>query len=241
MKRFLGTFAAVLVILVGAALVALGALGIAVFGVQGTTSGPSTTLESADASLAIVADLERVDVGVPFANLVGSPTLTVTAGGESVFAGTAEQSAVDKYLFGVPYDLASKNGTWTLSPIPGVETKVADPVSEQFWLEESIGTTASIELPVGGQPTTLVLMNADATPGVNVNLVLGFSGPYIFYYSIGAIVVGVLLIGIAIALLVRGRRKRRNAPVETVDISDDANVSSFFDDAGAFATDERKE
>lgn len=241
MKRFLGTAAAVLVIVVGAALVALGALGIAVFGVQGVTSGPSTTLESADESLAIVADLERVDVGFPFAELIGSATLTVSGAGESMFVATADQAAVDTYLFGVPYDLASKNGTWQLNPVPGIETTAADPQAQTFWLDESVGLAAEIALPTQDQPTTLVIMNADGTPGVDALLVLGFGGAKIFPFAVGAIAAGMALIGIAVALLVRTGRRRRHQRVAVVDIADDASVSTFFNDAGALASDDRSE
>lgn len=243
MKRFLSTLVAVLAIVIGAALTGLGALGIAVFGVAGTTTGASTTLESAETSLAIVADLERVDVGIPFAELVGTPSLTVTgATGGSVFVGTAAQAAVDKYLFGVPYDLASNSGTWTLSPVPGIETTVGEPSSEDFWIEEALGVSADIPLQTGSDPTTLVIMNADATPGVAVDLVLGFQGPYIFYYSIGAIVVGLILIVVAIALVASGRRRRgQQRPADLVDISDDAAVSSFFGDSGALTSDDRSD
>lgn len=250
MKRFLGTLATVLVIVVGAALAALGALGLAVFGTSGSTSGPAAPLESDPASAAIVADLAGVEVGIPYANLLGTPTLAVSStDGDSVFIGTGAQSAVDTFLFGVPYDLASRNGSWSTTPVPGVEQTVPDPLAQDFWLEQSVGTTADIALPTDAAPTTMVIMNADGSTGLSVELTLGFRGPHLFAYSVAAIVAGVLLIGIAAALQVRAsRRRRRRGDVDAgsdadsagstgsgvVDVSD-TSISSLFardDDAG---------
>ncbi len=214
MKRVLGVMSAVLLVLVGALLAALGGLGLAVFGTDGAYSGPAQNVASQQESLAVVADLTGVEIDIPYHQLLGEATLSVrdAAGGE-LFLGQAPQAAVDTYLFSLPYDLATKNGTWSLIPVPGVGAEAADPASQTFWVSSASGAEASLTFSEQEQPNTIVIMNSDATAGVSAVITVGFAGERLGTYSITALAAGVVLILLTftVALSLRRRRRRRAA------------------------------
>ncbi len=223
MKKLLAAVVALLLLAAGALLAALGGVGLAVFGTQGEYRGTVSTVSSADASLALVIDLAGVDIGMPYHERLGEAGLSASSlTGEPLFIGRADQAAVDTYLFGVPYDLATKNGTWSTAAVPGIEPAVALPADQSFWDESSTGAQPAVSLDASGAPATLVVMNADASAGVAAELTLVFTGERIFAYSSAAIAAGLLLVVLAMAILFRGRRKRRRnraAAAAGVDLS----------------------
>ena len=213
MKRILAAVPAVLLLLAGVLLAGLGGMGLAVFGTDGSYEGSTEAVSASDDSLAIVCDVTGIDIGIPFHQLLGQATLTATAtapGGE-VFIGRAPQQAVDTYLFGAPYDLATKDGTWSVRAVPGVETSLPLPAEQSLWTDSDTGSAPVVALDPDGAPQTLVIMNADASAGPSVKVAIGFSGERIPAFCIGAVVVGVLLIVVSLALSVRGRRRRKRA------------------------------
>lgn len=220
MKRFLRMLLGLVLLLLGLGSAAVGGLGVAVFGQQGSVIGPSERLTANPASAAIVADLAGTEVALPFAHLLGVPTLTVSSiGGGSVFVGTGEQSAVDAYLFGIPYDLATRSAEWNLTPVPGVGATAPEPRDQSFWTERSVGTRATIELAPGSTPQTLVVVNSDGSAGVSVEAALGFRGERIFWYSVAAIALGAILIVLGLLLMLRRRKPPAPADPDVVELA----------------------
>ncbi len=214
MKRFFASVLAVLLLLAGLALAAVGGFGLAVFGTTGTYEGPTASVGSSGTSVAIIADLSGVEVGVPFHERLGNVTLSIRSpDGVPMFLGRADQASVDTYLFGQPYDLATKDSTWHTIAVPGTETSIAAPDTQTFWTASATGTTANITMDSGQQTETLVMMNADGSPPVNAQLWLGFAGEQIFAYCAGAIAAGAVLVLIGLAWLVRIQRRARRAKV----------------------------
>jgi hypothetical protein len=212
MKRVLGAFIALVVIVVGAAVAAVGALGLSVFGTDGTFTATGRSVTAAPESVAIIADLTGVEIDLPYHELLGEATLTVLADdGEPLFVGQAEQSAVDEYLFGLPYDLATKNGSWTLTPVVGINTEVAPPAEQAFWLQSDSGPQPSLVLQQDDAPQTLVIMRADAQPGIAATITLGFTGDRIGPAAIAAVVTGLTLILLTFLVILLLRRRRRRA------------------------------
>lgn len=227
MKRFLSTLAAVLLMLAGVAAAALGGLGLSVFGTDGTYTAQSSAISSSEGSLALVADLAGVEIDIPYHDLLGEATITAvpaSSGGTGLFIGHADQAAVDTYLFGAPYDLAAKNGEWTTTQVPGIEAEIQPPQEAGFWSQSAVGDAPAITLDPPDALQTLVIMNADATPGINVDLTLGFAGDQIFAYAVGSIVIGALLILFGMAIVAGGRRRRKKVAGDARE-----NVVSFSD------------
>jgi hypothetical protein len=210
MKRVLGAFFALVVILVGAALAAVGALGLSVFGTEGTYTAPGRSVASAPESVAVIAELTGVEIDLPYHELLGEATLTVQSDdGAALFVGQADQSAVDEYLFGLPYDLATKNGSWTLTPVIGVNTEVAPPGEQTFWVQSDSGPQPSLVLQEQDAPQTLVIMQADGQPGVAGTIALGFTGERIGPAAIAAVAIGLSLILLTFLVILLLRRRRR--------------------------------
>lgn len=210
MKRFLGALLALLFVVAGLLAVALGSLGLAVFGTDGTYSTEGRSVASAPESVAIIADLTGVEIDIPYHERLGEATLSAqSADGSALFLGQAEQSAVDSYLFGVPYDLATKNGTWTLRPVPGVNTEIAPPADQTFWVQSSSGVAPSLTLQQQADPQTLVVMHADGSPAVAATMTVGFTGERIGPVSVALVAAGAVLILLTAIIVVRRRRRRR--------------------------------
>jgi hypothetical protein len=210
MKRVLGGLVAVVVIVVGAALAAVGALGLSVFGTEGTYTAPARSVASAPESVAVIAELTGVEIDLPYHELLGEATLTVQADdGVALFVGQADQSAVDGYLFGLPYDLATKNGSWSLTPVVGVNTDVAPPAEQTFWVQSDSGPQPSLVLQDQGAPQTLVIMQVDGQPGVAGSITLGFTGERIGPAAITAVATGLSLILLTFLTMLLLRRRRR--------------------------------
>jgi hypothetical protein len=212
MKRVLGAIVALLIIAVGAAVAAVGALGLSVFGTDGTYTATGRSVDSAPESVAVIADLTGVEVDLPYHELLGEATLSLAADdGSTLFLGQADQAAVDDYLFGSPYDLATKNGSWTLTPVAGINTAVAPPTEQSFWTQSAVGKRPSLTLQDNSGPQTLVVMHADGQPGVSATITLGFTGERIGPASIAAVAVGLLLILLTFLVILWRRRARRRA------------------------------
>lgn len=212
MKRFFGAILALVLVVAGAATAALGALGLAVFGTDGAYETTGRSVASAPESVAIIADLTGVEIGIPYHELLGEATISASAAdGTELFLGQAEQSDVDAYLFGLPYDLATKNGSWSLTPVPGVETEVQPPQQAGFWVQSATGPAPTLTLQSQDQPQTLVLMRADGSADASATLTIGFFGERIGMASVAALVGGLLVVLLTSAFVLYRRRKRRRA------------------------------
>lgn len=210
MKRELGVLLAVIVITAGAVLAGVGALGLSIFGTEGTYAAQSRTVAATPESMAVIADLTGVDVGLPFHEQLGTATLTAqSADGAELFVGQADQAAVDKYLFGVPYDLATKSGSWTLTAVPGLNTTIEAPQDQSFWLQSATGSAATLQMQDGKTTQTLVIMRADGQPGIDSTITLGFTGEQIGPASIAAVAAGLSLVVLTFMVLMVLRRRRR--------------------------------
>ena len=230
MKRVFGILAGLVLVALGLGLVAAGTLGIVTFGTEGRYVSEPTRLQPSEGSLALVSDLVGVEVGIPLSEHLGSATISATPAGEgSVFMGVGPQPDVDGYLFGVPYDLVSRNGggAWTATPVPGINSELAPPFDLPFWVDQSTGNRPAIDVSDRLAQQTLVIMSADGTPAVPVDLTVGFSGARIFPSSVTAVVLGLVLLVIGIPGLLRwgrGKRPHEAAPAPLVTAAAEASA-----------------
>lgn len=142
---------------------------------------------------------------------IGQVTLVASPQSGGAFLGVAPAEAVDDYLDGTPYSVASgARGEWVTVSVPGSGAPAA-PQEQSWWAAQ--GTGDAPELPgaaLDGQ--TLVLMRADAAPGPQAALRLEYRVPgadrALILASVGAAsaALGGLMLVLLGGALVVGRR-----------------------------------
>lgn len=197
----------IILALVGAAAVALGAIGLAAFGVAGQMKETSSALVSGDDSHALVADILSIDAGFPGSSSLGEVTIGAEAlGGRPVFIGYGTRSDVDQYLEGVAFDAVSQQGSeWQTKSVPGSGSP-ADPGKQSFWRGSATGFDADVrfQLPSSGQ-VSLVVMNRNGDAPVKARIAVGYESDLVFPLSLALVVVGAALFVVGLLLLRRRR------------------------------------
>jgi hypothetical protein len=161
---------------------------------------------------------ESIDLGSPGVGwfysrvALGDVRIRVTPSnaGSPVFVGIAPTAVVDRYLGGIRHTVISDFWTDRLANVGGDATASA-PTTQRFWLASTSGAgprTVSWE-PENGS-WTVVVMNADGRPGVDVRADLGATMPALLPTAIVALILGAT-VGVGASLLIVGaiRRVRR--------------------------------
>lgn len=208
LKRFVGLVSLV----VGAVLLIGGVLAVMTFGTGGSMQTTSQQIKSGTDSYALVADLLGVSTGFPGSSMLGTTTIGARAsGGEPVFIGMGPRDAVDQYLSGVSFDAVQQNGTeWQTRTVPGTEVP-KPPAQQNVWLTKGVGMLPALQFkPASSGPTTFVVMNQNASPGVSAYLAVRYQSAWIFPLAVGAIILGALLL--ILGLWQVFKRRRRDDP-----------------------------
>ncbi len=213
-KRVVLILLGILSLLLGLVLIAAGGAVAALLGQDESISTQPARVKGT--GVALVAENIRIDESnIPVPEGVGTLTLSVTSPeGREVFAGTAAPDELDSYLTGAPYDVVvdlTSGGTARTRPVPGTQ-QPAPPAGQAIWTAQASGTTARIT-PTLDPGTALVVMNADATPGVTADVVATYRASGAWVASWVAVGVGVVLLLLAWLFLWRARvaRRRRDA------------------------------
>jgi hypothetical protein len=191
--------------LVGAAALAT---AVAVGGGDGFISAPAVRVQtpsSAIVSPSFDVDVDLGDIVVP------DIRVAVTAGREGdapVFVGIGPSDAVDEYLDGVAVaELRGLNGNpprIQLREMGGTDA-VDPPADQSFWVASASGPgaqTATWVLEPGDW--TLVIMNADGSPGIESSLRLGIEAPWAAPLVAVFAVISALSLLVGLALLIAG-------------------------------------
>jgi hypothetical protein len=165
----------VLLLLLGIALVVAGSAVAAVLGRDGAiVSAPARV---AGTGVAVVADDVTVDAGsLPIPAGMGDLTFTVrSTAATAVFVGTAAPGQVDAYLTGAPYDVVVDlvgGQVAKTRKVPGTQ-QPQPPAQQKFWTLRASGSPATF----GAVPSdsSLVIMNADARPGIDAEVTARFT------------------------------------------------------------------
>jgi hypothetical protein len=133
--------------------------------------------------------------------------VTPAAGEGPVFVGIARTADAAGYLGGVrraeitDFEDTSIRRTSSGGPPPG------PPGGQEFWDVSASGSgTQTLTWPVRSGSWTVVVMNADASPGIDVRASVGARVPFLLGVGIGLLVVGALLLAAAGLLLWVGLR-----------------------------------
>ena len=206
------------------ALVALGLLGAGGTGVWADLTqreaGYATTDEHAFSTSGSALATERTHLGSAGVEWLYSPGLlgkvrirvTPTASGRPLFVGIGRATDVDRYLAGVNHTLITDFFGGKAKTVGGGAARSA-PGRQGFWVAS---TTGSGERKLFWKPHkgswTVVVMNADAKPGLAVRADLGAKVPALIWIALGLLVAGAVFAagaGLLIVNAVRSARQKR--------------------------------
>ena len=218
----------IVLIVLGGVLIVIGALAaagggalMALFGSENTLSSgvqqvstPTRALVSPASSIQGTSGAQTVLGGVRL-----RITATPTAAGQHLFLGIGPAAAVDRYLSGTSYDVATSVSVapfhLTLAHHHGTATP-APPASQSFWVAQASGSHPALTWTVTSGSYRVVAMNTNAAAPVAFNGGLELTIPHSFAIGIGLLIGGIVLILIGIVLIVLGVRSRprpRSQPV----------------------------
>jgi hypothetical protein len=130
--------------------------------------------------------------------------------GMSTFVGIGPSADVDRYLAGVNHTVISDFWTNGVEVIGGA--RASAPGARDFWVESASGAGPQTLTwdPANGS-WTVVVMNADGKPGVDVAADVGATMPSLIGIAVTSLVIGgFLLIGGVILIVIAIRRVRRS-------------------------------
>ena len=138
------------------------------------------------------------------------------AGARPLFVGIARAADADAYLRGVAHDDVVNID---FDPFKvdarlhaGSQTPAA-PASQPFWVAQAAGSgTQTLRWNVRSGCWSVVVMNADGTPGVRFDANVGARVTHLGWIGLGILAGGLLILGGAIAMLVFGARRPRGTP-----------------------------
>jgi hypothetical protein len=141
--------------------------------------------------------------------------VTPVSPGSSLFVGIGPSADVDRYLAGASHTVISDTWTNRVEVVPG-GTRASAPATQDFWVASATGPGArSLEwVPING-PWTVVVMNLDGRPGVDVTADLGARIPALLWTAVGVLVAGMVFAAGGV-LLIAGAIRRRASRVGTV-------------------------
>jgi hypothetical protein len=119
---------------------------------------------------------------------------TPTSPGSALFVGIGPTSDVDRYLNGVEHTVISDFWTEKVETIGG-SGSVSAPGQESFWVASDSGVGArTLDWDPKDGSWTVVVMNANARPGVSVSADLGAKVPALPWIALGLLVAGVVFL-----------------------------------------------
>ena len=186
------------------------------FSADSVVSSALGRISGTAASQAVVIDVERVGSEVPYLPVTGEAVLIATPGVGSpgppeVFMAQAPADIANEYLSGARYDVARYvDGRWSITPVPGFRD--LDPPQDVTWSSSANGSSARLRL-AADTPTTVIVMNADGSPPVDVLLAVQMKVPDAVTIAVVLAVLAVvaLVIGLVVLRSALGRGRKRGS------------------------------
>jgi hypothetical protein len=172
---------------------------------------------------------ESIDVGENVPDWLfdgkGLATIRVRAQGREretpVFVGVARERDVRTYLSGVAHAVVT-NVEYDpfrveYRPEPGARAP-APPATEGFWVDQASGSgVEEIQWDLDDGKWNVVAMNADGSPGVEVDVALAAKVAWLLAVAIGLLVAGGLLLGAGMVMIAFGVRPASTPPPVAVE------------------------
>jgi hypothetical protein len=151
-----------------------------------------------------ILDLLDVDVRLGVSN----------AADGDVFVGIARSADVDRYLADVAHDVVVEaDGDIVILRETAGGSAVGQPDDQDFWTESASGSgTQVIEWETRTGRWTALVMNADASPGVSIDVEVGVRAGFLIPAAFLLLGIGLLVLFGGVALIVFGALGLRHAP-----------------------------
>jgi hypothetical protein len=137
--------------------------------------------------------------------------------GKPLFIGIARSDEVERYLAGVAHEQVTDLDLEPLALTTERQQGTADPAapaSQTFWAASAQGAgLQTLEWDGGYGQWSVVVMNADASPGVDADVSFGAHIPHLTWIGIGGAIGGGLLAIAAAGLLYLGARLTPRRPL----------------------------
>lgn len=210
----------ILLILVGLGLLLPGGFLLWAHQTQTDGSGFFETSSRAVAtdSYALTTPEVTVHVGSEWADWLpegaaGTVRLRVESDGENIFVGIGPADEVDAYLANVAHDQMidfSTSGDQIRYRSVDGGAPSTPPADQDFWVVSASGSEVeTLEWEVVDGEWTAVIMNADASAGIEAQASIGAQFDILFPIAIGLLVAGFVALAIGILLVVLGARRSR--------------------------------
>jgi hypothetical protein len=137
--------------------------------------------------------------------------VTPANGGSPLFVGIGPARDIDRYLAGVSQTLISDFFKDKVETVGGSAARSA-PGTQSFWVASSVGSGPRTLFwkPKNGS-WSVVVMNADARPGIDVRADLGARMPAVLWIAIGLLLAGAVFVTGAGLLIVGAIRNKKGA------------------------------
>ncbi len=146
--------------------------------------------------------------------MFGDAKVRVTSNnGKSLFIGLAHAGDANAYLSGVRHATVSGDNGHPSYQITGSQPPAGPPAGSDIWVAHATGSgTQSLVAPVANGTWTVVVMNADGSPGVDSTISVGATVPGLGTLSAVLFAVGVPLLVVSLVVLVVALRRAANWP-----------------------------
>ncbi len=218
-KKIILIVLGLLALIVGLAITAVGSVGLGFGGRSGVIQSGYHTISTP--TNAFVSDPSRIRNSNNVGRTGSSVTLRVDGRDPSrpLFLGIGPSSQVTAYLNGSSYDEINDvhfNGFRMDTTRVNGSAQPAAPADQSFWVAQATGTDPQLRWPVTDGDYRLVIMNADSSPGVSLDVRGGLKIKDLFGISLGATIFGALLALLGLGLMIWGiTAKRRGEEAAT--------------------------
>jgi hypothetical protein len=137
---------------------------------------------------------------------------------DEIFVGIGRAADVDSYLAGSAIGLVRD---FDLSPYrldiverPG-DAVPSDPANQDFWVASEQGQDVSLTWEIRDGDYRLVVMNLDASAGIDTSARLGIQVPFLGPLALGLLVAGIVVLIAGVVMLVMGLRARSHEAATT--------------------------
>lgn len=135
--------------------------------------------------------------------------VTPRGAGRTLFVGIGPSADVDRYLTEAEHTVITEFWENKTEAVAG-GAAISPPATQDFWVASTTGPgTRTLEWDPSDGSWTVVVMNADGRPGVDVGADLGARFPAVLWIAVGVLAAGALFLAGGVLLIAGAARSRQ--------------------------------